>query len=210
MNGQGRQHAAARSAHLEAIGHSTRPGGIAALAEIRLGTDEKSSCNCPRPIAVQLEGFQSAEAARAYTRARDLAEQRGDPRSCHGNLWSLASGQRCRQNSDCRSLSNRLQQLTADDATTIESAGASQRMGDLFIRRRAGSVARAQRSRASNSMIPSATASPSTVWRTRPGHVCGYFGAQAHWMLGYPDKAARSDAKHWHWPSGYLIRSVPH
>ena len=41
------------------------------------------------------EGFISAEAAEAYTRARELAEQRGDRApAVHGGLRPLAIGQR--------------------------------------------------------------------------------------------------------------------
>ena len=63
------------------------------------------------------EGFASAEAAEAYTRARELAEQRGDPHqqfmAVYG-LWQSANGAgRIRE---CRRLSDRLLQLTAGKA----------------------------------------------------------------------------------------------
>jgi predicted ATPase len=113
------KHAAARSGHIEAIGHFER--GLAALAGLAEGPARDG-----REIELQLarglslftaKGFQAAEAARAYTRARELAEQRGDPHqmfmATYG-LWQSANG--AGRIPDCRSLSNRLQQLTADDA----------------------------------------------------------------------------------------------
>ena len=42
-----------------------------------------------------------------------------------------------------------------------------------------------------------------------PGVCAGNIGAQAEWLLGYPEKAlGASAAKHWHWPSGSLTRSA--
>src|SRR5262249_56384146 len=76
------QHAAARSTHLEANRHFTR--GLAALSGLPEGPAREG-----REIELQLapglslftaEGFISAEAAEAYTCARELAEQRGDQR----------------------------------------------------------------------------------------------------------------------------------
>ena len=91
------QHAAARSAHLEAIGHFDR--GLAALAALPEGPARDG-----REIELQLarglslftaKGYVSAEAAQAYARARELAEQQGDPRqlfmAVYG-LWQSANG----------------------------------------------------------------------------------------------------------------------
>ena len=92
------QHAAARSAHLEAIRHFDR--GLAALAALPEGPARDA-----REIELQLarglslftaEGFASAEAAEAYTRARELAERRDDTRQLFtARLRPLAIGQRC-------------------------------------------------------------------------------------------------------------------
>src|SRR5439155_9081932 len=74
------RHAAARLAHVEAIGHFER--GLAALAALAEGPARYG-----REIELQLarglslftaQGFMAAEAAPAYARARELAEQRGD------------------------------------------------------------------------------------------------------------------------------------
>ena len=93
------------------------------------------------------EGFGAAEAPQAYTRARELAERRGDGRqqfmAVYG-LWQSANG--AGNIVDCRKLSSRLQRLTADSADdALQLQGAPQRLGDLFVLRRAGSGARALR-----------------------------------------------------------------
>jgi class 3 adenylate cyclase len=110
------QRTAARSAHAEAIGHFER--GLAALAALPEGPARDG-----REIELQLarglsqfavEGFQAAEAARAYTRARDLAERRGDPqqlfKATYG-LWQSANG--AARILDCRSLSRDLKEAKA-------------------------------------------------------------------------------------------------
>ncbi len=169
------QHATTRLAHLEAIRHFER--GLAALAALPEGPARNS-----REIELQLarglswftaNGFEAAEAAEAYTRARELAERRGDPRqlflAVYG-LWQSANG--AGMILDCRRLSNRLQQLTAastDDE--LRSAGAPQRLGDLSVRRRAGGGARALRGRAPALRSRTAPPPPPALWRARSRHL---------------------------------------
>ena len=100
-----------------------------------------------RPVAVHGQGFGAVEAAEAYARARELAEQRGDPRqlfmAVYG-LWQSANG---------AGRDPRLPQIVGPAAATdrerggrrVASAGAPQRLGDLFVCRRAGGRARALR-----------------------------------------------------------------
>jgi predicted ATPase len=122
------RHAAVRLAHLEAIAHFER--GLAASAALPEGTDRDG-----REIELQLarglslftaEGFMSSEAAQAYTRASELAKQRGDPQqlfmAVYG-LWQSANG--AGRILDCRGLSNRLQQLTADNTAPGQLACSS-------------------------------------------------------------------------------------
>jgi class 3 adenylate cyclase len=91
------RHAAARSAHLEAIRHFER--GLSTLATL-----PESPGRDKREIELQLvhgsslfmaEGFASARAAVTYARARDLAEQQGNSHqqfmTVYG-LWQLANG----------------------------------------------------------------------------------------------------------------------
>src|SRR5207247_5716524 len=110
------QYAAARSTPVEAIRHFER--GLVALVALPEGPARDG-----REIELQLarglslftaEGFISAEAAEAYARAREVAEQRGDPRqqfmAVYG-LWQSANGAGMIR--ECRRLSDRLLQLTA-------------------------------------------------------------------------------------------------
>jgi predicted ATPase len=91
------QHAAAGSAHLKAIGHFER--GLAALAGLAEGPardGREIELQSARGLSlVTAKGFRAAEAARAYTQARELAEQRGDPHqmfmATYG-LWQSANG----------------------------------------------------------------------------------------------------------------------
>jgi predicted ATPase/class 3 adenylate cyclase len=184
------QHAAARSAHLEAIGHFER--GLAALAALAEGPSRDS-----REIELQLarglsllttEGFQSAEAARAYTRARELAEQRGDPRqlfmAIYG-LWQSANG--AARILDCRSLSNRLQQLTADDNELRLQAHHSAWATYLF----AGepTVSRTHSEAGRRLYDPERHRLHHQLYGGHdPGMCARYFGAQVYWLLGYPDE----------------------
>jgi predicted ATPase len=91
------QHAAEYLAHLEAIGHFER--GLAAL-----GTLPDGLARDQREIELQLarglslftaQGFASAEAALAYSRAREIAERQGGARqqflAVYG-LWQSANG----------------------------------------------------------------------------------------------------------------------
>src|SRR6202040_2824018 len=91
------QYAAARLAHVEAIGHFER--GLAALAALPQGqARDRTEVELQLARGLSLftaEGFVSAEAARAYARAREVAEQLGNPRqqfiAVYG-LWQSANG----------------------------------------------------------------------------------------------------------------------
>ena len=116
-------------AHLEAIRHFDH--GLATLSAL-----PKGPARDEREIELQLarglslftaKGFMSAAAVEAYARARELAEERGDPHrlfmAVYG-LWQSAVGSGMVVSA--RRLSDRLLQLTegnADDG--LRSAGAS-------------------------------------------------------------------------------------
>jgi tetratricopeptide (TPR) repeat protein len=187
------QHAAAGSAHLEAIRHFDR--GLATLTALPEGPARDA-----REIELRLarglslfttEGFMSAEAAKAYTHARDLAEQRGTPHqqfmAVYG-LWQSATGFGLIR--DCRRLSDRLLQLsvgkTGDElrlqahhsawatslfvgepAAALEHCDAGRRFYDL------------ERHRSHRLLYGGHD----------PGACACYISAQAHWLLGYPAKA---------------------
>jgi class 3 adenylate cyclase/tetratricopeptide (TPR) repeat protein len=185
------QHAAARSAHVEAIGHFDR--GLAALAAF-----PESPARDRQEIELQLarglslftvEGFQATEADRVYTRARELAERRGDPRqmfmATYG-LWQSANG--AAKILNCRSLSKQLEQLTADDADdelrlqAHHSAWAT----NLFAGEPAVSQEHCKAGR--ELYDPERHRLHHQLYGGHdPGTCALCFGAQAHWLLGYPD-----------------------
>ena len=186
------RYAAARSAHLEAIGHFER--GLGALAVLPEGPARDG-----REIELQLarglslftaEGFASVQAAVAYNRAHDLAEHQGDSRqqfmAIYG-LWQSANGAgRIR---DCRRLSRQLLGLTAgkvDDELHLQahhSAWATGMFaGDPLAAREHSELGRRlydpDRHRYHHRHYGGHD----------PGVCAGSIGALAHWLLGYPDK----------------------
>jgi tetratricopeptide (TPR) repeat protein len=188
------QYAAERLAHLEAIRHFER--GLATLAALPEGPARDG-----REIELQLarglslftaEGYSSAGAAEAYARASELAEQRGDPHQLFMGvygLWQSANGAgRIR---DCRRLSNRLQQLTAakaDDELRLQ-AYHSGWATCLF----AGEPAAAREHCEAGRRLydPERHRSHRLLYGGHDPGVCARFiGAQADWLLGYPDKGA--------------------
>ena len=187
------QFAAERLAHLESIRHFDC--GLAILPALPEGPARGR-----HEIALQLarglslftaEGYGSARAAEAYARARELAEQRDDPHqlfmAVYG-LWQSANG--AGRILDCRRLSNRLQQLTAgkaDDELRLQ-AHHSAWATCLF----AGEPAAAREHSEAGLHLydPERHRSHRLLYGGHdPGACAGYLGAQAHWLLGYPDKA---------------------
>ena len=187
------RHAAERVAHLEAIRHFDR--GLATL-----GTLPEGPTRDVREIELLLasglahftaKGFSAAEAAQAYTRARELAERRGDVRQLFTavyGLWQSANG--AGHIRDCRRLSNRLQQLAAaepDDELRLE-AHHSAWATSLF----AGEPTAAREHCEAGRRLYDLERHH-LLRRFYGGHDPGacacYFGAQAQWLLGYPDDA---------------------
>jgi predicted ATPase len=186
------RHAAERLAHREAIRHYGR--GIAALSSLAEG-----SARDRREIELQLarglsfftsEGFASAKAAEAYTRARKLAEQRGDSRqqfmALYG-LWQSANG--CGMIREGRRLSDKLLQLTAgqsDEGLHLQarhSAWATATFaGEPALAREHSDAGRRlydpERHRFHHQHYGGHD----------PGVCAGSIGAFAHWLLGYPDR----------------------
>ncbi len=187
------QYAAERSAHLEAIRHFDR--GLAAL-----GAQPEGPARDGREIELQLarglslfttEGFAARGATEIYTRASELAEQRGDPRqqfmAVYG-LWQSANGGG--RTRECRKFSDRLLQLTegtGDDGLYLQ-AHHSAWSTCLY----AGEPAAAR----SHSEIGRQLYDPEQHRSHRllygghdPGACARYIGAQAQWLLGYPEEA---------------------
>ena len=187
------EHAAARSTPAEAIRHFER--GLAALSGLPEG-----SARDRREIELQLarglslftaKGFSAAEAPEAYTRARELADQTGDPRQqfmAVFGLWQSANGAgRIR---DCRRLSERLLQLTAgreDDGLHLQAHhtawGTSMFAGDPVAAREHSETGR-------RLYDPERHRSHRLLYGGHdPGVCAGSIGAVVHWLLGYPEKA---------------------
>jgi class 3 adenylate cyclase len=186
------QYAAARLAHLEAIRHFER--GLTALTALAESPDRNR-----REIELQLarglslftaKGFNSAEAADAYARARELTEQQGDSHqlfmSVYG-LWQSANG--AGRIFDCRRLSNRLQQLIANDADDELSLQAHHAAWATCMF--AGDPAAAHQHSETGCRLynPERDSFHRHLYGGHdPGMCARYFGAQAHWLLGYPEK----------------------
>ena len=185
--------AAKRLAHLEAIGHFDR--GLAGLAALPEGPARDG-----REIDLQLDrglslftagGYSSAGAAVAYARACELAELLGDVRrlfvAVYG-LWQSANG--AGRVLDCRTLSNRLQQLTAgktDDELRLQ-AHHSAWATCMF----AGEPAAAHEHCEAGRRLydPERHSTHHLLYGGHdPGACARYVDALVHWTLGHPDKA---------------------
>jgi len=186
------QHAAGRSAHIEAIRHYER--GIAALSSLPEGPARDR-----REIELQLarglslftaEGFDSVKAAEAYTRARELAEQRGDSNqlfmAVYG-LWQSANG--AGRVLDCRRLSNRLQQLTADNEDDELRLQAHHSAWATCLFSGEPAAAREHSEEGLRLYNPERHRLHRHLYGGHdPGTCAGFSGAQIHWLLGYPEK----------------------
>lgn len=184
--------AAARQTHLEAIRHFER--GLAVLESVAEGLERDE-----REIDLQLarglslftaEGFQSAESARAYTRARELAEQRRDRHQlfmASYGLWQSANGAGMIR--ECRRLSTRLQQLTAEDADDELRLQAHHSAWATTLFAGEPAAAREHCEAGSRLYDPERHRLLHQLYGGHdPGLCAGYFSAQAHWSLGFPDK----------------------
>jgi class 3 adenylate cyclase len=188
------QNAAARQAHLEAIQHFER--GLAELAALPEGPG-RDKCEIELQLAKGLsllttESFMSTKAAQAYTRARELAERLNvTPRhlftAVYG-LWqsTIASGMVV----SASGLSGRLLRLTegnADDGLRLQAhhSGWSTSMfaGEPAVALDHCEAGRrlydSERHRSHRLLYGGHD----------PGVCAGCFGAQVHWLLGYPDRS---------------------
>jgi tetratricopeptide (TPR) repeat protein len=187
------QYAAARSSHLEAIRHFER--GLSTLVTL-----PESPARDGQEIELQLargsslftaEGFASARAAAAYARARDLAERQGNSyqqfMTIYG-LWQLANG--AGRVLDCRRLSTQLQQLTADntDDELRLQAHHSAWTTCLFAGDPAAALEHSEAGRGLYDMNRHRH-HRQLYGGHDPGACAHYVGAEAQWILGYPERA---------------------
>jgi class 3 adenylate cyclase len=177
------QYAAARLAHLEAIRHFDR--GLATLTTLLKGPGRDG-----REIELQLarglslfpaEGFISVEAAQAYTRARELAEQRGNPRQLFMAVWGLwLSANGSGRVNASRGLSERLLQLTASNAENgLRLQAHHSAWATCFSSGEPGRRLYDPERHLSHRLL---------YGGHDPGVCAGLFGAQADWLLGHPEK----------------------
>jgi class 3 adenylate cyclase/tetratricopeptide (TPR) repeat protein len=185
------KHAAARSAHVEAIGHFER--GLAALAALPEGPArdrQEIELQLARGLSLfTVEGFQATEADRAYTRARELAERRGDPHqlfmATYG-LWQSANG--AAKILDCRSLSKQLEQLTADNADDELRLQAHHSAWATYLFAGEPAVSREHCKAGRELYDPERHRLHHQLYGGHdPGTCALCFSAQVHWLLGCPD-----------------------
>jgi predicted ATPase len=189
------QHAAARSAHPEAIGHFVR--GVAVLGSLPEATDRDA-----QEIELQLakglslltaKGFTSSEAVEAYTRAKELCERSGDDEHLFVALWNLWMTTAIRNPDAARPLSNRLLLLTdtrEDSALRLEAHHSA-----WFTHFNAGEPAPARSHCNEGRRLYDFERHRSLAFSYGghdPGVCAGIHGALSEWLLGYPDKAVVS------------------
>jgi tetratricopeptide (TPR) repeat protein len=187
------QHAVARLAHLEAIRHFEH--GLTALSGVPEGPARDG-----REIELQLarglslltvEGFASAGAGEAYTRARELAERRDDTRQLFTavyGLWQSTVGSG--MVASAGELSDRLLRLTEgseEDGLRLQ-AHHSAWSTSLFAGEPA--VARDHCEAGRRLYDPERHRSHRLLYGGHdPGVCASCFGADAYWQLGYPERA---------------------
>jgi len=188
------QYAAARLAHLEALRHFERGlATLAALPESRARDGREIELQLARGLSLfTAKGLEASEAAEAYTRARDLAEQQGDAAqlfvAVYG-LWqaNIGSGTLF----GAHDLSSRLLQLTedeADDGLRLQ-AHHSAWTTCLFAGEPKAALEHCEGGR--RLYDPERHRTHRQLYGGHDPGVCArYMGAQVHWVLGYPDKAS--------------------
>ena len=206
------RHAAARSAHLEAIRHFER--GLATLVSLAEGPARDG-----REIELQLarglslfttKGFTAAEATQAYRRAHELAEQQGNASqqfvAVYG-LWqsSVGSGRVV----DAHRLSGHMLRLTTDatdDGLRLQ-AHHSAWTTCLF----AGDPASTREHCELGRQIydPDRHSLHRQLYGGHDPGVCArYMGHKRIGCSDIPKRVWRSAAKDWHWPSRSATRSA--
>jgi tetratricopeptide (TPR) repeat protein len=185
------QLAARRSAHHEAIRHFDR--GLAILQPLSEGR-ERDRLEIELQLARGLslftaEGFVSDTAGQAYARAHELSERSGDVRQLFMavfGLWVSANGKGGMV--ECRQFSQRLQQLATADADEALSLQAHHSAWTTCLFSGEPAAVRAHCEVGIRLYDSERHRSHRLLYGGHdPGVCAGYMGAQAHWLLGYPD-----------------------
>jgi hypothetical protein len=193
------QYAAARQAHLEATRHFER--GLVELAALPEG-----SARDKREIDLQLaqglslftaKGITAVETEQAYNRAHELAERQGDQRQLFTavfGVWQAAAG--AGRISDCRRLSNRLQQLAAETADEELSLQAHHSAWTTCMFAGEPATAREHCEAGRRVYDPERHRLHRQLYGSHDPGVCArYVGAHAEVQLGYPDTALASSGE---------------
>ena len=187
------QHAAERSAHLEAIRHFER--GLATLATLPEGPPRDGreiELHLARGLSLfTAEGWISVAAAQAYARARELAERWDDARqlfmAVHG-LWQSANGSG--RTLAARGLSDRQLQITMGTADGGLRLQAHHSAWSTFHIAGEPAAGREHCEAGRRLYDPERHYSHRLLYGGHdPGVCAGIIGAQAHWLLGFPQKA---------------------
>ena len=187
------QYAAARLARLEAIRHFDR--GLATLALLQEGPardGRETELQLARGLSLfTAKGFISAEAAEAYARARELAERRGDAYQLFTAVFGLwQSTTSAGRILDCHGLSDRLQQLTADNADSELRLQAHHSAWTTHLFAGRPAAAREHCNEGRRLYNPERHQHHRLLYGGHdPGVCAGYIGAQVNWLLGYPERA---------------------
>ena len=186
------RHAAARFAHMEAIRHFERGLEAVAVLPERLIRDgcEIELQLARGPSLFTAKGFGAADAAEAYSRARELAEQRDDAHQLFmalNGLWQSANG--AGRILECRKLSNRLQRLTANSADDDLRLQAHHSAWATCLFSGEPAAGRKHCEAGRRLYNPERHRLHHQVYGGHDPGMCGrYLGAQIHWLLGYPEK----------------------
>jgi predicted ATPase len=191
------QHAAARLAYLEAIAHFERGLGL-------LHSLQESPVRNGREIELQLAlglclftAKGAVEAKLPYTRAHDLAERSGEPQqrfeALYGVWQSTMTSGGIAAASPLSERLLRMAELEGDDGLRLQAHHSGWSTWCW-----AGDPAKAREHTDAGRLLydPEKHASHRLVYGGHdPGACAGYVGAQAEWLLGYPDKALASTAE---------------
>ena len=167
-----------------------RPRSNGALAEGPVRDGQEIELQLARGLSLlTTEGLISAEAAKAYVRARELAERHGDSRQqfvAVFGLWASANGRGGMV--ECRKFSHRLQQLTADDADEELRLQAHHSSWTTCLFSGEPAAAREHCEAGRRLYDPERHRHHRQLYGGHdPGACAGYMGAQVSWLLGHPD-----------------------
>jgi len=185
------QYAAARLAHIEAIRHFDRGLGVlATLPEGRARDRRETELQLARGLSLfTTEGFLSPAAAEAYAQALELSERAGDAHylfTAVFGLWQAANGHG--RMIESRKFSNRLQQLTKDNADEELRLQAHHSAWTTCLFSGEPAAAREHCDVGRRLYNPERHRAHRELYGGHdPGACARYMGAQAYWLLGHPD-----------------------